>query len=204
VVVAAVVALVVALRADSKAQTAPAAADRPTATTAERPPPQARSERPRLPPPPPGARADRPPRLADHADVPTYVRDDGVEVRDHRRGRPPPDLTRAIPRPTAAGRKVETQTVVAVRNAMRPVVNRCAAGLPAEGRGDRPEVHSDIIVSITDNQLHVDQATVRTRDITGDQALVDCIREGVEALNVAAEGHAPVDRYTLSMPFRLR
>lgn len=203
VVLAGVIALVISLRSDdSKAE--------PTGKT----PGASASE-------PPARADDGPPlRIAERGDKPSiemgdndvvveddkiYYRDDGTMVRDHRGGDTAPLDKGTTARPRGL-RKVDAETIVSVRHAIRPHVNGCARSLPADALGDDPRVQSVVKLSIKDNQLTIDDLDMQLRDIDDGASadLLDCIRAGVSDLALDATGHPDVDNYTLTLPYDVK
>ncbi|MCG8416371.1 MAG: hypothetical protein MJE77_00345 [Proteobacteria bacterium] len=133
-----------------------------------------------------------------------YVRPDGTAVRDHRAGKREVDLTRAIPAPAKLAR-LAPETLLAVRKAMLPIVDKCAKRLNGEEIGDKPRVQADIIVDIAGGQLAVQRTFIKARDVPEGlaSALASCIEEPSEQLSLAVEEEGDVSSYTLTIPFRL-
>lgn len=134
-----------------------------------------------------------------------YVRDDGVLIRDHR-ARSTMMSTNELTRPNTAPVKVEPTTIIAVRNAMRPIVFRCAEAIPAESMGEDPRLQGEVMVSIAAGNLSVDDTVVKIVDV--DEGAVapmrDCVVQGVRDIHLATPEAADITRTTLTLPFRLR
>jgi hypothetical protein len=202
-VTAAVALLVLSSRSDSTALGAPPPAPeqpRPAADHAgDDRPAGAGAERPRLADEPAAADTPALPALTEPRE---YVRDDGIVVRDHRAGDQEPDLTKQIARPRKAQR-IEPELLVTIKNAVRPHVTACTDRLPADAFGADPRVQGEVIVAIEDDQVSITKLNLQLDDVR-DDGLTDCVRQAVSAVTVPAGGHAPLDAYTLTLPFRVR
>jgi hypothetical protein len=134
-----------------------------------------------------------------------YYRDDGTMVRDHRGG-DRPQMDKGVTERPRGMRKVDAETIVSVRHAIRPHVNGCATSLGDDAFGDDPAVQGVVKLSIKDNQLSVDEMDMQLRGIDeGSGAeLIDCIRGGISDLTLDATGHPDVDSYTLTLPYDLK
>ena len=134
-----------------------------------------------------------------------YVREDGVLVRDHRT-RATMMSTNELVRPKTGPVKMEPTTIIAVRNAMRPIVFRCAEAIPAASMGEDPRLQGEVMVSIAEGNLRVDDAVMKLADVEESAAapMRDCVVQGVRAIHLAAPEAADVTRTTLTLPFRLR
>jgi hypothetical protein len=134
-----------------------------------------------------------------------YVREDGVLVRDHRSGNPPM-RTAPIRRPRRNLGAVEPTTVIAVRNAMRPIVYRCTAEIPAAGMEADPRLQGEVVISIAAEYLTVDDVKVQIAHVQGaaESKLRDCVVQGVSKIAFDVPGATAVTDYTLTLPFRLR
>lgn len=134
-----------------------------------------------------------------------YVREDGVLIRDHR-ARSTMMSTNELTRPKTEPVKVEPTTIIAVRNAMRPIVFRCAEAIPAESMGQDPRLQGEVMVSIAAGKLSVDDTVVKIVDV--DEGAVarmrDCVVQGVRDIHLATPEAADLTRTTLTLPFRLR
>jgi hypothetical protein len=135
-----------------------------------------------------------------------YVRDDGVLVRDHRRRPGPPMASGPVSRPQRTVVKVAPTTVIAVRQAMRPIVYGCSAETPAGSMGAEPRVQGVVVISIAASKLTIDDIEVSTRDLEEPAAsqLRDCVTQGVKPLTLTIPDSTDVTGHTLTMPFRLR
>lgn len=134
-----------------------------------------------------------------------YVREDGVLIRDHR-ARASMMTSSELVRPKTAPVKMEPTTIVAVRNAMRPIVFRCAEAIPAASMGADPRLQGEVMVSIAEGNLSVDDAVVKIVDVDEGAAapMRDCVVQGVRDIHLATPEAAAVTRTTLTLPFRLR
>ena len=202
IVLGGVVALVMALRSDkSQAKSN----GKPTATATSSQSGDDTTE-PRT-----SKRGDRPSIDTTSADTPedddsgTYYRDDGTVVRDHRGGDRAPLDKGATSRPRGL-RQVDPETIVAVRNAVRPHVNRCADAVGDSALGEAPRIQGEVHLSIKDNQLMIDGVDVQLRDIDEGSApdLIECVKTAVGNIALDATGHPDVDDYILTLPFDVR
>lgn len=156
---------------------------------------------------PPVLRPDAP-AVAAHSDAGqgarVFVRDDGALVREHRQNAPEPGLRGTVPRPGVEA-KVAPSMILAVRNAMRPIVHACARSLPGDATRQDPRVQSQVIVSIDGGRLVVDEAIVEPGGMSEADAgiLRECVESQVEALVLPADEHPVVSRHTLRLPYRL-
>jgi hypothetical protein len=199
----ALVALIFFLRSDSSAG-ASAAGDTPAATAVEPDLETGSGARSRPSLPESGDTVEQ----SDRADRPyrEYVRSDGMVVRDHRAsGTADPDFVPQVQKPVGA-RKLKPEVIIAVRNAMRPIVHKCAEKLGSEGLGDKPRLHGQITISILEGQISIDGAALNVADVAeaDAQALMDCVRDPMQQLMLSAAGHDDVTEYMISLPFRLR
>lgn len=201
-VIAAVVMLVLSSRSDSEALGAPPPVPeqpRPAADRTGAGDRGAGAERPRLDDEPAAADA---PALAPMTEPREYVRDDGIVVRDHRAGDEEPNLTRQIARPRKAQR-IEPELLVTIKNAVRPHITACTDRLPDDAFGADPRVQGEVIVGIEDDQVSIKKLNLQLNDVR-DDGLTDCVRQAVSAVTVPAAGHAALEAYTLTLPFRVR
>lgn len=134
-----------------------------------------------------------------------YVREDGVLIRDHR-ARATMMSSSELVRPKTGPAKMEPTTIIAVRNAMRPIVFRCAEAIPAASMGEDPRLQGEVMVSIAGGNLRVDDAVMKLADVEESAAapMRDCVVQGVKDIHLAAPEAADVTRTTLTLPFRLR
>ncbi len=134
-----------------------------------------------------------------------YVREDGVLIRDHR-ARATMMSSSELVRPKTGPAKMEPTTIIAVRNAMRPIVFRCAEAIPAASMGEEPRLQGEVMVSIAGGNLRVDDAVMKLADVEESAAapMRDCVVQGVKDIHLAAPEAADVTRTTLTLPFRLR
>ena len=135
----------------------------------------------------------------------SYVRADGVLVRDYRK-----DPDRAAPsgplrRPGVIG-KVAPSTIVAVRNAVRPVVLTCLADADDRTFAAEPRLQLEVVVTISGGWLTAEEVNVQLADVGEPtaSAMSTCVSDGVAALTLDAQGHDDITAYPLTLPFRLR
>jgi hypothetical protein len=135
-----------------------------------------------------------------------YVRDDGALVRDHRTRDAPPMMSGTVRRPQRDVVKVEPTTVVAVRNAMRPIVYRCSAETPETSLGAEPRLQGRVVISITDGSLGVDDVVITAVDVQEPAAsqLRECVSQDLKLVTLGIPGAADVTGHALTLPFRLR
>ena len=147
-------------------------------------------------------------RLGTETTVRTYVRPDGVIVRDHRKGNPPPpDLERVLPRPGRPTTRVSSDVVMSVRSVMKPAVQRCARELDEASFGEKPSVQGRVVVSVESGELTVNRVVITVRDVDDEQgiaALKSCVREPMEVLELDVPGEDDVTDYSITMAFSLR
>jgi hypothetical protein len=94
-------------------------------------------------------------------------------------------------------------SVAAVRLALRPLVDRCRAGLDPSALGTDPYLQVVVKVHVSAGRVIVDETETQLRDIE-DLSIGDCVRDAAAGLSVAATGHPDVDRATLTHGFKLR
>ncbi|GAB4567043.1 MAG: hypothetical protein Tsb0020_19280 [Haliangiales bacterium] len=143
--------------------------------------------------------------VADARQPRSYVRADGVLVRDYRK-----DPDRAAPsgplrRPGVIG-KVAPSTIVAVRNAVRPVVLTCLADADDRTFAAEPRLQVEVVVTISGGWLTAEEVSVQLTDVgePSASAMSTCVSDGVAALTLDAQGHDDITAYPLTLPFRLR
>lgn len=135
-----------------------------------------------------------------------YAREDGVLVRDHRARATMMDTSELVrPKPPGTA-KVESAAIIAVRNAMRPIVTRCAEAIPADSLGGNPRLQGEVMISIAEGKLSVDDAVAKVVEVEESAAapMRDCVVQGVRAIQLATPDAANVTRTILTLPFRLR
>lgn len=134
-----------------------------------------------------------------------YAREDGVLIRDHRARATMMEPSELV-RPQTGPVKVEPTTIIAVRNAMRPIVFRCAEAIPAASMGEDPRLQGEVMISIAEGNLRVDDAVMKIVDLEESAAapMRDCVVQGVREIHLAAPNAAEITRTTLTLPFRLR
>lgn len=135
-----------------------------------------------------------------------YVREDGALVRDHRKRNTLPMSSTPVSRPRRTVTTVDPTTVIAVRNAMRPIVYGCARETPATSMGAEPRLQGVVVISIAASKLTIDDVEVSTVDLDEPAAgqLRDCVTQSVKPLALTIPGSADVAGHTLTLPFRLR
>jgi hypothetical protein len=134
-----------------------------------------------------------------------YVRDDGVLVRDHRTRDAPPMMSATVTRPQRSVTKVAPTTVLAVRNAMRPIVRECLGDIPISADAD-PRLQSHVDISIADTHLTIDDVRASTRDLDEpvSSELRACVIQRMKSVTLEIPGGSDVTGHTLTLPFRLR
>ena len=134
-----------------------------------------------------------------------YVRDDGVLVRDHRTRAAPPMTSSTVTRPQRAVTKVAPTTVLAVRNAMRPIVHQCWGDTPTGANTD-PRLQTQVVISIADTHLTIDDVQASTRDLDEPVAgeVRACVMQRMKLVTLEIPGAGDVVGHTLTLPFRLR
>jgi hypothetical protein len=184
----------------------------PPSAAAEDPAPGATDPgpRPQLPAAEPRAAGELPSILDGDADAGTtgprvYEREDGVLVRDHRARATMMDTSELV-RPKSGTAKVESATIIAVRNAMRPIVTRCAEAIPTGSLGENPRLQGEVMISIAEGKLSVADAVIKVVEVEESAAapMRDCVVQSVRAIQLATPDAANVTRTILTLPFRLR
>jgi hypothetical protein len=152
----------------------------------------------------PASAADTEPAAARPAPR-VYVRDDGVMVRDHRTRDAPPMMSSTAIRPRRTVTKIAPSTVLAVRNAMRPIVHECWGETPTSTNAD-PRLQSQVVISISDTHLTIDDVRASTRDLDepAATALRACVVQRIKPFTLVIPGGSDVVGHTLTLPFRLR
>lgn len=134
-----------------------------------------------------------------------YVRENGTIVSDFRADAPPPTLRGRALRPQPAG-LVEPNAILAVRNAMRPIVRQCVESLPAASLGEGARMQSQVVIRIEGGRLRVDEVTTGTRNVAESDVagLQSCVEDQVSVLALDVAGHQDVSQYLLRLPFQLQ
>tara|TARA_R110002096_G_scaffold408075_3_gene607037 strand:+ start:11702 stop:12340 length:639 start_codon:yes stop_codon:yes gene_type:complete len=132
-----------------------------------------------------------------------FVRDDGTEVRDHRKNAPEPNLERHITIPKGIS-KVQPETLRAVRLALRPAMKNCIATHAAEApEGSRAQ--AVLTVSITEEQLRVDTLNFQTDGLSPEteEALRGCATTAMVGHEQAIAGSPDVEKHVMTFPYDL-
>lgn len=131
---------------------------------------------------------------------PEYVRDDGAVIRDHRVGGGNPLLENATPGP-AGVRKMDAESIMAVRGALRPIMRECSEidGLDLGAKG---QLQTVVKVTVVGGVLTVDSAEAQTAEIGNPQPLIDCVKTKARELKIKVPGE-DISGYPLTMPFRI-
>lgn len=206
IAIAALIMLVMGTQSDSRAKSSDSGTDHRTQTSS----PASKQD-----PEPTGETRTRPelPASSSHTEqvepgkspYREFVRDDGTLVRDHRAGNQEPNVSAPRIEPPQVPRKAKPEAIIAVRNAMRPIVHKCAEQLDANGFGEHPRLNGTITISIVSGKLSVDRAVIQVADVAPGDAdvMVNCVTEPMEQLSLAIQGHDDLVRHDLHMPFRL-
>ncbi len=135
-----------------------------------------------------------------------YRRSDGSIVRDHREGAQEgqPSFggladSRQLP-PTAE--KVRPQTVVAVRDALRPSVRRCAREHAPEAEAGSA-VRARVTFSVAAETLTVDDVSTSSIGLPSPGALEGCIESDALGLTLPVAGAEDVEGHPIDLPFRV-
>ncbi|ACY18506.1 hypothetical protein [Haliangium ochraceum] len=153
-----------------------------------------------------GATLERAPRTRSSADLPephVYLRDDGVLIRDYRNPASRSEITATFERPRTLTR-VTTDTVVTLRDALRPIVNECTKDLENTSLGDEPRLQTTVLVSAAaGGALTVDDTLVSAVGIEEPAlpAVRDCIIAGAAPLRLSIDEPEPLSRYPMTMVF---
>jgi hypothetical protein len=135
-----------------------------------------------------------------------YRRDDGAIVRDHREGaadREPSFGGLSDPRqlpPTAE--KVRPQTVIAVRDALRPAVRRCANEHAPEAEVGSA-VRARLTFTVAAERLTVDDVSMASRGLADTGPLEGCIASAARDLSLTIAGAEDVEGHPIDLPFRV-
>jgi hypothetical protein len=135
-----------------------------------------------------------------------YRRDDGAIVRDHREGaadREPSFGGLSDPRqlpPTAE--QVRPQTVLAVRDALRPAVRRCANEHAPEAEVGSA-VRARVTFTIAAQRLTVDDVSTASRGLADAGALEGCVASAARDLSLTIAGAEDVEGHPIDLPFRV-
>ncbi len=150
--------------------------------------------RPRLQPATEGA-------TQDVAQPQTYTRNDGSEVRDHRSNPPKPRLER-IANPPSEISPIQPETLLAVRNTLRPAMKDCIANHAA----DAPEgamAQAVLTVSISSENLKVDGLEFSTEGLEDDTEFRACVQSAMLGHQQNVAGSADVKVHTMTFPYKL-
>jgi hypothetical protein len=175
------------------AQTAPDPSTTATSTSST-----STSTPPRLPPDPGGGAA------AVSGEVQrTYTLPDGTRVRDHRVNPAEPFAIPSTP-PQRRVVPMKSDEVARVHAQLRPMTDACTAPVPAAEVGAGASVLVRLLVTVDDGRLVVDEATATAKGLGERAAAVEtCIRERAGSIQMAT-GHAAMQRYPLTFPYRVR
>lgn len=135
-----------------------------------------------------------------------YEREDGAVVRDHRED--------ADERPRGMGgvrdprqapetaENVETETVLAVREELRPSVHACRSE-HAEDAEEGSAVQARITFSVSAEQLTVDDVATTSRGLSEPDDLEDCVDSAASELALDVPGAEDVEGHPIDLPFRI-
>jgi hypothetical protein len=89
---------------------------------------------------------------------------------------------------------------------MRPIVYRCTAEAPEASLGAKPRLQGEVVISIVDENLSVDDVELKILDLEEPAAsrLRECVVQDVKLLTLAVPGGTDVTGHILTLPFRLR
>jgi hypothetical protein len=125
-----------------------------------------------------------------------------IRVRDHRSGEHARlDVPPAVHPPE--GRKIASQLTSDIAQKVRAVMTECAARSAPAARGPTPRVDGTITIAIRDHQTTIKSAIVQLRDVTGGDALKQCIEQGAVGIAVPAGDEPDVDGYAIALSLRL-
>ncbi len=129
-----------------------------------------------------------------------YVRNDGSEVRDHRKNPPIPQLETTASAPKSAS-KVAPKVVMQLRRDFRPVIEDCKK---AHASNDQ-EARAQVVVktSLVEETLSIDSLEVSTRGMESGDAFVKCVDEQMRDHTAQIEGAADHSGHTMTFPFDL-
>ncbi|HTJ47018.1 MAG TPA: hypothetical protein VL463_33180 [Kofleriaceae bacterium] len=129
----------------------------------------------------------------------------GTEIHDHRAN--PGDVSDRVPTiPSADGKAVFVGRTFAgdVGGLVAPIARECAAKISADARGPKPVIQVQMVVTIKDGKMSIDDVATDFRDVTGDQKDVkDCVKSKASSISIDATGQPDVDHYSITMPMRI-
>ena len=133
----------------------------------------------------------------------SYELEDGTKVFDHRAKPSEPNAERYVVLPSALS-KVQPDTVVAVRRALRPAMNECIA-THGQGAVEGGKATATLLVSIEDELLRVDTVKVQIAglDEAEEEALRACVSEGILGHEQVVEGSEDVKSHRMNFPYSL-
>lgn len=188
VVIAAVIGLVVLLRAED----APAerASPAPAPSVAARDP-----GKPRLAPAPAPQPSDRPAidyTIGDH------------RIRDHRAGEHAPTEPPPPRQPPQGDREIAAQVTEGLSQKLRPSLQECAANLQPDAHGPKSRVEGEIRVAIKDHQATIMSAAFQLRDITDavQEPIKQCLVQHAVGLVAPAADEADIESYAITVSLR--
>ncbi len=152
------------------------------------------------------ARRDGEPTYASVEPAHEYTRDDGATVRDHREGaaeRGPRIAGLSDPRqapPTAD--QVTPDTVLAVRNALRPGVHECRREHASDAE-EGSAVRARVTFSVASERLTVDDVSTTSRGLGEADALESCIESAAYDIALDVGGAEDVQGHPIDLPFRI-
>lgn len=150
------------------------------------------TDTPRLP-------ADQRP-AGDPGDQPREYAVGDVRVRDHRSGDHAPLDIPPNPHPANA-RLIPSTLTHAISLKVREVMTECTRSVPADARAEKPRMEGQITISIKDQQLAVQKATLHLRNMSGPaaDAAKQCLEQKAIGLATPAADEADLDGYTINL-----
>lgn len=137
----------------------------------------------------------------DNDTVVEYVRNDGSEVRDHRKNPPLPQLESAARAPAKGVAQVAPIVLMKLRKTLRPEVGQCAEKHAAGVEDARAQVV--VTASIAEEQMNIDKMVITTEGLDDDaeRAFISCVEQQVGDRELVMDGAEDVSAHTMTFPF---
>lgn len=136
--------------------------------------------------------------------VKVYVLDNGAVIRDHRGEGVPPPIAPPPMRPDK--RTMSSKLTARIYTALAPMVQECAAAVPAVDRGADPFTYVTMTVQVSQGKLTTSDVFPTTHDLNGTsaQTFASCLADKGRGIAVPADDEPDHDDYIVQYPIRLQ
>jgi hypothetical protein len=126
-------------------------------------------------------------------------------TRDHRAPEHTSDEPPPPPPPTRRdGRRVNVSVTSSLSQGIQPVLQECAAAAPPGAATDTARVEGEILIAIRDHQAQVTTANLRLNGFAeaAQPAIQQCLQQRVVGLTAPASDETDIDGYAITVSMR--